>query len=234
MILGYQVWFLSPSMPATGFLNSEQGKSLLKGRDVITVIGCRNMWLQAQERMKERLAEIGARLIDNVVLIDSAHSAFTFISTPLWMVTGKRGPFLGGRVPEAGISNADIAACSRFGEAIARELPQRASGANASMLAGLGAVKINEQLIASEAIAKRSFKLWGGLLRALGKPSSPIRSAALFFYFVFLLTLILTVVPISAVIKKLLSPLTRAGIARQKAYFAAPAGESRALLEQSA
>jgi hypothetical protein len=48
-----------------------------------------------------------------------------------------------------------------------------------------------------------------------------------------LITLILTVVPISAVIKQLVAPLTRARIARQRAYFAAPSGESDHLMETS-
>lgn len=234
VILGYQVWFLSPSLPATAFLDSPEAKKLLAGRQVMTVIGCRNMWLMAQERMKERLAALGARLIDNVVLIDSAHSAFTFISTPAWMLTGKRGPFLGGKIPEAGISKADIAACSRFGDAIVRHLPERGANAGGSMLEGLGAVRINDKLIGSEVIAKRSFKLWGGLLRAIGKPSNPLRLLVLALYVVFLITLILTVVPLTAVIKRLLSPFTRGKIASQKAYFAAPSGESRALLDQGA
>jgi hypothetical protein len=234
VILGYQVWFLSPSLPTIAFLESEEGRRALAGKRVITVIGCRNMWLMAQERMKERLAAVGARLIDNVVLIDSAHSALTFISTPLWMLTGRRGPFLGGRIPEAGVSKADIAACARFGEAIARRLTERGPDDDRPMLEGLGAVRINEKLIGSEVIAKRSFRLWGGLLRAIGRPSNPVRKLVLGLYVAFLVTLILTVVPLTAVIKLLLSPFTRGKIARQKAYFAAPSGESRALLEQGA
>ncbi len=234
VILGYTVWFLSPSLPTTAFLNSAEGQALLKGKQVITVIGCRNMWLQAQERMKQRLADIGARLTDNVVLIDSVHSAASFYSTPMWMVFGNKGPYFGGRIPEAGISKDDIARASRFGDAIAAQLPDRPPQSTAPMLAGLGAVTINDKLIASEKVAKRSFMLWGKLLRAIGKPSNPIRVAVIGLYFLFLLTLILTVVPLLAIIKKLIEPLTRAKIAAEHAYFAAPSGESRAQLDQGA
>ena len=234
VILGYTVWFLSPSQPTTAFLNMPEAKQLMQDKQVITVIGCRNMWLQAQERVKQRLADIGARLTDNVVLIDSVHSAASFYSTPMWMVFGNKGPYFGGKIPEAGISREDIARASRFGEAIAVQLPDRPPQSSAPMLAGLGAVTINDKLIGSEAVAKRSFKLWGALLRGIGKPSNPIRVAVIGLYFLFLLTLILTVVPLLAVIKKLLEPLTRAKIAAQHAYFAAPSGESRAQLDQGA
>src|SRR5262249_27453523 len=154
------------------FLKSETAKRLFKGKPVITLIGCRNMWLMAQERVKERLTELGARLIDNVVLTDSAHSAFTFVSTPVWMLTGARGPFLGGLIPAAGVSEEDIAACTRFGRAMAAQLPGRAADDDSPMFRGLGAVHVRESLIESEKTIKRSFRLWGGLLRAVGKPSS--------------------------------------------------------------
>jgi hypothetical protein len=233
VILGYTVWFLSPSLPTIAFLKREEAKKLMAGKQVITVIGCRNMWLQAQEIMKKKLADLGARLTDNVVLIDSVHSAASFYSTPMWMVFGNKGPYFGGKIPEAGISKADIAGAARFGKAIAEQLPDRPAQSTAPMLAGLGAVKINDKLIASEKVAKRSFMLWGKLLRAIGKPSNPIRVAFIGVYFLFLLTLILTVVPLLAIIKKLIEPLTRAKIAQQHEYFAAPSGESRTLLDKA-
>jgi hypothetical protein len=225
IILAYPVWFLSPAQPMMAFLQSEQAANLLHDKPVITLIACRNMWLMAQEVMKEKLAALGARLIDNIALVDRAHPAATFISTPLWMLTGKRGPFLGGRVPAAGIPADEIAAAARFGAAIAVQLPVRTAEDNAPMLKGLGAVTINERLIASEKIARRSFVIWGKLLRVLGDATSPTRRAVLCLYIVFLVAMILTVVPISAVIKRLLAPFTRARIAQQRQYFAQPSGE---------
>jgi hypothetical protein len=224
VILAYQVWFLSPSLPVSAFLKTTEAKTLLADTPVITLIGCRNMWLMAQEQMKQQLQQLGAHLIDNVVLTDAAHSAFTFISTPLWMLTGKRGPFLKGLVPAAGISAAELHASRRFGEAIARQLPSRPAGDNSPMLQGLGAVTVNENLISSEKIARRSFMIWGRLLRAIGKPASRPRQMVLLLYIAFLVTMILTIVPLSALLKKLLVPFTRKHIAAQKRYYAAPSG----------
>ena len=70
VILPYQVWFLAPSLPVTAFLKHPLAKKLLTGKPVVTVIACRNMWMMAQEKMKTLLAECGARLLDNVVLVD--------------------------------------------------------------------------------------------------------------------------------------------------------------------
>ena len=227
IILAYQVWFLSPSLPTVAFLKSEEARQLFKNKPVMTLIGCRNMWVMAQERMKEIIDELGGRLIDNAVLTDDAHSAFTFYSTPIWMLTGNKGPYFGGKIPRAGVPDHEIQSARRFGEAIVQQLPGRDHSNETPMLTGLGAVTVNERLIGSEKVAKRSFKLWGGLLRFLGKPGSPVRGLVLGLYVLFLVTLILTVVPLLAIIKKLLTPLTRAKVERQKAYFALPSGESR-------
>ncbi len=226
IIIAYQVWFLSPSLPTVAFLKSRLAEKVIKDKPVMTLIGCRNMWLMAQETVKEHIERLGGHLVDNAVLTDDAHSAFTFYSTPIWMLTGDKGPYFGGKVPEAGVPPHEVKGASRFGDAIVSALPGRDRSDETSMLNGLGAVRINEGLIASERVAKRSFKLWGALLRFMGKPGSFLRGLVLGLYVVFLVTLILTVVPLLAIIKKLAAPLTRDKIAKQKAYYALPSGES--------
>ena len=223
IILAYQVWFLSPSLPMSSFLASPEAAKLLSGTAVMTLIGCRNMWLIAQEKMKQQLGRLNARLVDNAVLTDACGSAMSFLSTPLWMFTGRQKAYFW--VSKAGIAASQITAARRFGEAIAMRLQQDQQPIVAPMLKGLDAVRINEKLIASERIGARSFYLWSRLLSALGKPDSYFRGIGLMIYIVFLLCMIVTVVPISALLKKLLSPLTKSRIAREKAYFAEPSGE---------
>lgn len=223
VILAYQVWFLSPSQPMTSFLASPEAAQLLKGAPVVTLIGCRNMWLMAQEKIKQRLHELGARLVDNIALTDACGTAASFLATPLWLFTGRQKPY--SWVPRAGIDEAEIVAAKRFGEAIAQRLTADALPIEQPMLRGLGAVRIDEKLIASEKVGNRSFQLWSRLLAALGPQHSRRRGAGLVLYIVFLLCLIVTVVPLSALLKKLMAPLFKARIAREKAYFAGPSGE---------
>lgn len=223
VILAYQVWFLSPSQPMTAFLASPEAAQLLKGTPVVTLIGCRNMWLMAQEKVKNRLTELGARLVDNIALTDACGTAASFLATPLWLFTGRQKPY--SWVPRAGIAEAEIVAASRFGVAMAQRLTADNLPIEQPMLQGLGAVRIDEKLIASEKVGNRSFQLWSRLLAALGPPQSRRRGAGLVIYIAFLLCLIVTVVPLSALLKKLLAPLTKARTERDKAYFAGPSGE---------
>ena len=221
VVLAYTVWFLSPSQPMTAFLQSPQAAALLRDTPVITLIGCRNMWLMAQEQMKRLLAGHGARLVGNVVKIDACSSAASFVTTPAWMLTGQRQFFR--TLPAAGIADADLADAARFG---ARTREGLLSGAvDETLLRGMGAVRVNEKLIFSEKVARRSFYLWGKLLLAAGRVAPWLRRALLAFYIVFLVLMIVTVVPISALVKTALAPLVRNSIARQKQYFSQPSGE---------
>lgn len=224
VILAYQVWFLSPSLPVTGFLKSEAAQKLLKDKPVITLIGCRNMWLMAQEKVKAELRRLNAHLVDCAVLIDQCSSASSFLSTPLWMFTGKQQAL--SWIPKAGIDPAEIENAKRFGHAIVARLRDKNSGViDKPMLSGLGAVKINDKLISSEKIAHRSFTIWGKLMRLIGPQQSIRRRVGLIFYIVFLITIILTVVPITALLRTIIAPLTKTKIQAEKAYYAAPSGE---------
>ena len=228
VVLAYQVWFLQPSLPVQAFLKSETAKRVFKDRPCV----CCTLLPMAQETVKMLVAGLGGRIIDHVVLTDSAHSAFTFYSQPAWLLTGDKGPYFGGLVPAAGVSSQDIAGCARFGRAIAAQLPARSRSDTSPMLEGLGAVHVRESLIESEQAIKRSFRLWGALIRSAGRPGTAPRSLLVGLYVVFLFLVIVTVVPILAIIKAILKPLTRGAIGRQRAYFAAPSGESMHLLEQ--
>lgn len=227
VIIAYQVWFLSPSLPVTAFMQSGQAQKLLADTPVVTLIACRNMWLMAQEAMKKMLSDVRARLVGNAVLIDEAGSFLSLFATPLWVLSGNKGPRLGGLIPRAGVSDADIDACDRFGRRIVERF-QGAAPLDESLLSGLDAVTVDEKLISSERMARRGFRIWGKLLRAIGPSGSNGRKPILIVYSVFLVTFLLTFLPISMLLKKLVAPLTRQRIAEQKLYFSQPSGSTPA------
>ncbi|WP_233267328.1 hypothetical protein [Paraglaciecola sp. L3A3] len=157
------------------------------------------------------------------MLSDDCGAFFSFLATPLWMLSGNKKPL--SWVPAAGVGEQDIIDAKRFGEAICHRLETNPEPIQQSMLSNLSAVKINEKLIASEKMANHSFGIWSKILRKLGPQQSKRRALGLLVYVTFLILLILTVVPISALLKKLISPLTRNKIIAQKKYYAEPSGE---------
>jgi hypothetical protein len=224
VILPYQVWFLAPSQPVAAFLKHSLAKKLLAGKPVVTVIACRNMWMLAQEKMKVLLNECGARLLDNVALVDPSPTMASLWSTPFWLLSGKKDflKFL----PPAGVDVASIEAASRFGRALCDALRKNEERGTAPLLTGLKAADSNPHLLVSEKAGTRSFYLWGKLLRAVGEPGQWQRYPFLVLYVVFLITLIMTVVPLSLLIQSLLRPFTRRRFEVLKQQFDLPSGSS--------
>jgi hypothetical protein len=170
VILPYQVWFLAPSQPVTAFLKHPLARRLLAGKPVITVIACRNMWLLAHEKLKGMLDDVGARLVDNVVLTDPGPTLATFFTTPAWLIWGRKRGFWG--MPDAGLSTTQIRSSGRFGRALRDALHGDLERGTGPLLAGLGAVRANARLLISEKAGTRSFFLWGKLIMAAGGPGA--------------------------------------------------------------
>jgi hypothetical protein len=223
IVLGYTVWFLSPAIPVTGFLQSAQAQALFKDKPVVTVIACRDMWLQAQEKMKGLLEGLGARLLDNVVLIDQGKSLYTFVTTPRWLLTGKKDAFSG--FPAAGIAPAEIEAASRFGERLVAALSADRELGEAPLLSELNAVNVNGKLISSEKIARRSFMIWSRLIKKAGLPGSRGRKVVITVYVIFLLFMVLSVVPLNLLLRKLIYPFRKEAIDRAVAGYELPSGK---------
>ena len=222
VVIAYTVWFLAPAQPITAFLQREDTRRLLAGKPVITLIGCRNMWLSAQEKMKTLLAANGARLIGNIVKTDACGTAASFVTTPAWLLTGDKRYFK--NLPAAGIAKAELADGTRFGAKL-RDALLSDTPLDATLFQNMGAARVDEKLIFSEKAANRSFYLWGMLLMAAGRVSPLLRRVLLACYIVFLITLILTVIPISIMLKKLLHPLLKNRLAEAKRYYAQPSDE---------
>lgn len=222
IILSYQVWFLSPSIPISSFLKSNWAKKKFNNKPVITLIGCRNMWVMAQEKMKKMLLNLNAKLIDNVVLIDKGNSLETFITTPRWMLTGKKNSIFG--LSSAGISEKEIMKSQRFGKALVDALKNDKEKENKSLLYGLKAVGVNTKLIKSEQIGTKSFTIWGGLIRKIGKPGDIKRKPVVILYLIFLLLMIVTVVPINMIIQSILRKINKNAVIKQKELYELPSG----------
>ena len=222
VILPWQVWFLAPSQPVTAFLQHPVAARVLRGVPVVSVIACRNMWMLAFDKFKGLLDGCGARLIDNVVLTDPGPTWATFITTPRWLLTGRKNGFWG--MPPAGLSTAQVAGCARFGQALRAALAHGEERGPGPLLRGLGAVSADARLYVSEKAGTRSFYLWGKLIRAVGGPGSAARQPLVLLYVLFLAALILTVVPVSLTLQALARPWCRGWLHRIRALYELPSG----------
>ncbi len=230
VILCYQVWFLSPALPITAFLHSDEGKRLIRGKPVVTLVACRNMWLSAQEAMRRMITEAGGQLCDHLAFTDRGHPLATFITTPRWVLTGQRDRFFG--LPPAGVAPEEIRGASRFGRALADALDRNTEKSGQPMLAGLRAVTVNPRLAISERAGRRAFGVWSRLIRACGRRGSWRRRPILLVFSVYLIVMVLTVVPTSLLLQWLLSPLLKSRLEGLRAQLELPSGSEEFNLEK--
>ena len=230
IILPYQVWYLSPSLPVQALLRDPYFQRIVQGKPIITIICCRNMWHLAQEKVKASLHSMRARLLDNIVFTDQGGVFSSVITVLRWLWTGKNNAFWG--LPAAGIHPIEITRSRRFGLALRDALLANQEKHNQPLLSGLEAVKAEPTLLISERAGTRSFMMWGKLVRAVGRPGSLARIPVLFLYVIFLVTLMITVIPLSLCLQLLLRPLLRAKLSATKDYFESPSESGKGRLKQ--
>lgn len=218
VIIGYPIWFLSPPIPLTTFLKSEEGKKVLNGKTVVTIIGSRNMWVIAQEEIKKMIAEAGGKLKGNISLFDRHNNLVSVVTIIYWMTTGKKDR-LKGIFPKPGISDEDINKAERFGQPILASLINNNFEPLQEQLLELKAVDLNPSIVSIEQKGKRIFKVWAKFILKKGGSGNPKRISRLKMFKYYLLFVIFAVSPIATFIFYLTYPFFFVKIKRKMKYF---------------
>jgi len=182
VILGYQPWFLSPSIPSNSIINSPEFKAVLNDTPVITISAGRNMWLNAYDRIRKSLKDIRGKLVGNVALVDKHSNPISFVTIFYWMLTGKKERYLN-IFPKPGVSDEDIKNTSVFGEIVAKHLETGEWGNLQQELLDKKAVVVKYPLMFIEGKAKFIFAAWAKFI-AKRKNKAPWISAFKYYLFV--------------------------------------------------
>lgn len=219
IVFAYTVWYMMPAIPANSFLLSEQAIRLFKGKPIITLLGVRNMWVVAQEYVKQRIIDLGGNLIGNVVLRDRAENLTGIITISYYMFSGKKDRFLG-FFPKPGISEKDISQADKFGEIILNHfLSERLNDLQANLIKAK-AVKINSYLSTVERMAyKRVFLKWANFILKKGGPADPARRKRVKMFAYYFPFAILVIAPIEYIFFIIFAPFRLKAIKRDKEYF---------------
>ena len=214
VLLGYQVWYLSPSIPINSFLKSSFAKNILNNVPVITIIGCRNMWVMAQEKMKELLKSTNSKLVGNIALVDRSINHISVITIVQWMFTGVKKKYLG-IFPKPGVSDKDIQEASKFGAIIKKHLKNSHFEGLQNDLVKENAVMIHPFLVEMDTKANKMFKIWANFI--INRKKS--RNLLLKAFNIYLLVAIWLISPIVYILHLLLYPFKMNKIKKQTAYF---------------
>lgn len=213
IIFGYQVWYLTPSIPIISFLKSSYAEQLLKDTPVVTISGTRNMWMFSQEKMKVYLKDMKAKLVGNIALVDR-HDNYTSVLTVVrWMIGGKKEK--SGLLPAAGVSDEEIAGSGKYGEIIERHLKNNDLDTLQPDLVKNGAVEIRAFLVRVEKVGNKIFTIWSNLI-IKKKEKRPL---LIKFFKVYLMAAIWIISPIVLVLHLLTTPIFWFKRKRQREYL---------------
>jgi hypothetical protein len=163
ILLNYQVWYLTPSIPINSFLKSPEAKKLLNNTPVVTINGSRNMWFMAQEKVKVLLKQNNALLKGNIALVDRVGNLISVITIVEWMFSGVKKKYLG-FFPLPGVSDKDIDEASKFGEIIFKSFKQNDLDNLQSKLVSIDAVRISSYLLKVDKTGNKIFSKWSNFL----------------------------------------------------------------------
>ncbi len=218
IIFGYQVWFLSVSLPSMAILKNSGFKKVIKDTPVVTVIGARNMWLNAHERAKHHIAEAGGRLVANIPLIDRNTNLISVITIFYWMLSGKKER-MWGIFPYPGVHSKDIEEAKRPGELVFQSLSNNDYNQLQQDIHNLGQINISSSILFMELRIKKIFLLWAQLIRRKGTTEKKFKFWTHLFKYYLLIALFLVSPIVLTVYNLLVLPFTLASVKSKKMYF---------------
>lgn len=214
ILLNYQVWYLTPSIPVNSFLKSPEAKILLNNTAIVTITGSRNMWVMAQEKVKVLLKQNNALLKGNIALVDRVGNLISVITIVEWMFSGVKKRYLG-IFPLPGVSDRDINDSTKFGEVILSGLLENDLESLQQKLVAIDAVKVSSYLVAVDKTANKIFSKWSDFI--VKKEES--RKFWLKVFKVYLLLAIWLVSPIVYILHLLTYPLKIQKIRKELEYY---------------
>ncbi|MGO3108423.1 MAG: hypothetical protein ACTJHT_01385 [Sphingobacterium sp.] len=181
ILLHYQVWFLSPSIPINSFLKSNYAKQIFAKKPVVSVSGSRNMWALAQDKVKKLLIDLDSELVGNIALTDRNHNLISVVTIVDWLFSGvKRHAY--GIFPLPGVSSNEIQGASMFGKTILGCLKQGSYQWMQRALVKQGAVDYRFFLVSMDQKGNKMFKVWSRII--LENPKNRRRLIRFFKYYV--------------------------------------------------
>jgi flavodoxin len=216
VIIAYQAWFLSPSIPMHAFFQNAAVQKYLSGKNVVTIDGCRNMWVMAHERVRAYLAAAGGAPAGHIVLQDYHHNLVSVITFIRWLLYGKKER--GWLLPAAGVSDKDIASAKVFGEIIADSLLSNQLHSLQKRMVKANAIRYKPSIVYIEKTGHRLFGVWAKFVLKKGEYAAPERRLRLKIFKYYLFVALYLIAPIGLAVFYLTYPLRYPKIRRDKVY----------------
>lgn len=213
ILFGYQVWFLTPSIPTISFLKSQYAENLLKDTPVITISATRNMWMLSQDKLKVHLKRLQANLVGNIALVDRHNNYTSTITILKWLGEGKKE--MPKPLPPAGVSEVEIAGAGKYGSIIKKYADTGNYTGMQQELVANGAVEVRPFLVKVETVGNKLFTFFSGKV----KNNPEKRPFWVRMFKLYLMTAIWIISPIVLIFFTILTPFFSAKRKKQIEYY---------------
>lgn len=188
IFIGYQVWFLSPSLPIQGFLKSADAQAL-RGKKVVTIATCRNLWKSAARVVDQSLKSLGATHLGQITLCELSPLWASFVTTPRWMLTGRKSAFW--FFPAAGISDQEFEKLEEKAQVLAQDFSESKEITESHLGSNLN----RPSLEMMDAIGYPFFQFWSRLILLVAPRANSWQDIWLLLFRINLVLLIVCVAP---------------------------------------
>lgn len=218
VVVAYQPWFLSICIPVNSFLQTDSARKVMKNKPVITVIACRNMWLNGQEKMKKHLQNLKANLVGNITFVDRSPNLISLITVLAFVLGGVKEKFLG-IFPKYGVKDEDLAKAPLFGKIILKNLKSNSYTNLQESLVESGAVSIKSNLMLLEGRGKVLFPLYANYISKKGTAGSKDRRLRVRIFGIVLPVAIFILSPVITILSRLAPLIAAKKIKKEISYY---------------
>ncbi|MCE7041580.1 hypothetical protein [Dyadobacter sp. CY312] len=218
IVIGYQPWFLSPSLPITSLMQDAAFQEKMRGTPIVTIIGGRNMWLNSQESIKAYIKQAGGILVGNIPLMDREPNLISVLTIFHWMLTGKKERKWD-LLPVPGVSQQDIDGAGRFGGIVKGALQMGDFSGLQQKILSLGLITIPTDIWFIEMRGKKIFRIWASLIKKKGTTPDKRKFYVNLFKYYLLIALFVASPIILTVYFILIAPFSQKSIKKAKDYY---------------
>jgi hypothetical protein len=214
VIIAGQSWYLSWSVPLHSFFLSDVIQNYLKGRNIVVINGCRNMWVMTQQLTRKYIREAGGNYAGFISLQDKTANLISVITIIRWLFYNRKEATR--LLPAAGVSVADIEHSTIFGEIIREALEQNNFVDLQDKLMKANAVTFLPSVYFTEINGYRLWGRWAKFILKKGPYGDPKRKLWLQFFCVYLFSVLYAVSPFGMLFFYLTCPFRKASLKKAK------------------
>jgi len=216
VVISGQSWYLSPSLPLQAFFQDEKVKSYLKGKNIVNLSGCRNMWVMAQDKIREYISRAGGHYVGHIVLQDNTPNLVSVLTIIRWLFYNRKKASR--LLPAAGVSDDDIKNASRFGDIIEKTMENGNWNDLQNELMREKAVIYKPGIVFLEKTGHRIFGIWAKFIRKKGGYQDKRRALRIKMFCYYLFFVLFFISPIGLLVFYLTYPLRIKSIKRDMRF----------------